>query len=209
MQFVFLFLGLTIFLFAMKELEIGVRAITGSQMQKWIVSRTNSSFASAGYSVLITAILQSSSMVSLFVLAFVSAGIIPLFNGIGVVLGANLVTTVTGWVATIIGFKVNLDVAVIPLIGLGATMHLRFFQGERLKNIDKVLIAIGLLIYDLDVMKESVTEVSQLVNIKALQGMPTIIYLLVGLILAAVMQSSSAVMIITLVITEFRFIVIA
>lgn len=198
MQFLFLLLGLAIFLFAMNELEKAIRSMAGSRMKRWIVDRTNTSFSSASYGVLITAILQSSSMVSLLVLAFVSAGIIPLFNGIGVVLGANLGTTITGWVATIIGFKVDLDMAVIPLVGIGAVMNLSVFHRAMLRSFGKVLIAIGLLIYGLDIMKESVTQVSELFDISALQGRPLLVYLIVGVVLAAIMQSSSAVMIITL-----------
>ena len=107
--------GLAIFLYAMQRLESGIQLASGDSLKRWIAERTNHPLSSAGYGILVTAILQSSSMVSLVALAFVSAGIMPLYNGIGVVLGANLGTTVTGWVVTVVGFKMNLQALVIPL----------------------------------------------------------------------------------------------
>ncbi|MBT8115481.1 MAG: Na/Pi symporter, partial [Arenicella sp.] len=89
--------GLAIFLYAMQRLENGIQIASGDKLKRWIAERTNHPVSSVGSGIFVTAILQSSSMVSLVALAFVSAGIMPLYNGIGVVLGANLGTTVTGW----------------------------------------------------------------------------------------------------------------
>lgn len=194
---IFIF-GLAIFLFSMRGLEQGIREASGEGLKKWIAGKTNNSLASAGSGVVVTAILQSSSMVSLIVLAFVSAGVMPLFNGIGVMLGANLGTTFTGWVATIIGFKMNLQAMIVPLLGTGAICQFRYFQNQKVRGVGRALFAFGLLIYGLDVMKESVSDLSEVLDIGALKGMPPWVYFLSGVFLAAAMQSSSAVMIITL-----------
>lgn len=198
MSLISLIFGLAIFLFAMHSLEAGIRLFSGKDLKRWIVSRTNNAISSAGSGVLVTAILQSSSMVSLLALAFVSAGIMPLYNGIGIILGANLGTTLTGWMATIIGFKMDLQALVVPLLGVGASFNIGYFKDQRVIGIGKALFAFGLLIFGLDIMKESVTGLSEVIDLSALQNLPAWLFLVVGLALAAIMQSSSAVMIITL-----------
>ena len=195
--FLFIF-GLAVFLFAMRNLEQGIRTASGQRLKNWIAHRTNTPLSSAGSGVVVTAILQSSSMVSLIALAFVSAGIIPLYNGIGVVLGANVGTTVTGWVVTVIGFKMNLKALVIPFMGVGAACNLGYFKDPRITGTGQAIFGFGLLVLGLDVMKDSVTGFSDVYDVSGLAGMPGWIYLLSGVVLAAIMQSSSSVMIITL-----------
>lgn len=190
--------GLTIFLFAMRNLERGIRLSGGEGLKRWIVNRTNTALSAAGVGVAVTAIMQSSSMVSLVVLAFVSAEILPLFNGIGVVLGANVGTTVTGWVVTIVGFKMDLQGMVVPMLGIGAALSLDYFKNDKVKGLGTALFAFGLLIFGLDIMKNSVAGVSEMFDITAWRDLPAWVYLLIGVFLAAVMQSSSAVMIIAL-----------
>ncbi|GGZ97904.1 transporter [Arenicella chitinivorans] len=190
--------GLAIFLFAMRNLERGIRLSGGEGLKRWIVNRTNTALSAAGVGVAVTAIMQSSSMVSLVVLAFVSAEILPLFNGIGVVLGANVGTTVTGWVVTIVGFKMDLQAMVVPMLGIGAALSLDYFKNDKVKGLGTALFAFGLLIFGLDIMKNSVAGVSEMFDIAEWRDLPAWVYLLIGVLLAAVMQSSSAVMIIAL-----------
>ena len=195
--FSFLF-GLAIFVYAMHTLESGIRLLSGERLKLWITNGTANPVTSAASGVIVTAIMQSSSMVSLLVLAFVSAGIMPLYNGIGVVLGANLGTTMTGWVVTIIGFKLKLQALVVPLLGVGAALNLTYLAGPRTRGLGQALLALGLLIFGLDIMKDSVAGLSDAFDITSLKDMPSWVYLITGVVLAAVMQSSSAVMIIAL-----------
>lgn len=190
--------GLAIFLFAMRNLERGIRLSGGDGLKRWIVNRTDTALSAAGVGVAVTAIMQSSSMVSLVVLAFVSAEILPLFNGIGVVLGANVGTTVTGWVVTIVGFKMDLEAMVIPMLGIGAALSLDYIKNDKVRGLGTALFAFGLLIFGLDIMKNSVAGVSEMFDISEWRDLPAWVYLLIGVLLAAVMQSSSAVMIIAL-----------
>lgn len=113
-------LGLGVFLYGITQLEIGIKQISGDRLRQWIGSSTRWAASSALSGAVVTALLQSSSMVSLLVLAFASAGTIPLYNAIGVILGANVGTTITGWLVTTVGFKLPLQAFVVPLIGLGS-----------------------------------------------------------------------------------------
>lgn len=195
--FAFIF-GLAIFLMAMHSLEQGISQVSGNGLRAWITHRTDNVIGSASSGVFVTAIMQSSSMVSLVVLALVSAGVMPLFNGLGVVLGANLGTTMTGWVVTLIGFKMNFAALIIPLLGFGAAAHLGYVKSQRVVGLGKILFAFGLLVFGLDVMKESVSGLAQSVDMTQFLGMHAVVYLFIGIVLAAIMQSSSAVMIIAL-----------
>ena len=98
-------LGLGVFLYGITQLEIGIKQISGDRLRQWVGSSTRWAASSALSGAVVTALLQSSSMVSLLVLAFASAGTIPLYNAIGVILGANVGTTITGWLVTTVGFK--------------------------------------------------------------------------------------------------------
>jgi len=89
--------GLGIFLYGMSRLEAGLHDISSSRLKRWLLQFTATPLSSTSFGVVITTLLQSSSMVSLLVLAFASAGILPLYNSIGVLLGANVGTTATGW----------------------------------------------------------------------------------------------------------------
>lgn len=182
----------------MHSLEQGIRQASGDGLRAWITHRTDSAMGSASSGVIVTAIMQSSSMVSLVVLALVSAGVMPLFNGLGVVLGANLGTTMTGWVVTFVGFKMDFAALIVPLLGLGAAANLGYFKSSRIVGTGKILFAFGLLVFGLDLMKNSVAGLAETVDMTQFLGMHSIVYLIVGIGLAAIMQSSSAVMIIAL-----------
>jgi len=114
------FFGLGIFLFGMNQLEYGIRKLNDARIRLWPRSSTGTSRGSVLTGVVTTALLQSSSMVSLLVLAFASAGMLPLTNTIGIILGANLGTTFTGWLVAVFGFKLSLEVMALPLLGVTA-----------------------------------------------------------------------------------------
>ena len=112
--------GLGLFLFGMSQLEYGIRKLSDVRLRNWLRASTGSSAGSVGTGVVATALLQSSSMVSLLVLAFASAGLLPFVNAVGIILGANLGTTFTGWLVAIFGFKLDLESLALPLLGLSA-----------------------------------------------------------------------------------------
>ena len=198
MTLIDLVLGLGIFLFGMQQLEQGIKALGSDSLKQVLSVSTRTPISSVFTGTVITAIMQSSSMVGLLVLAFASAGVIPLFNAIGIVLGANLGTTFTGWIVTFLGFKLDLDLFAVPTIGLGCLIQI--FASRRIKLVafGQVLLGLGLLLFGLEMMKTAVQDLPSQLDIMLLSGHGPFVYLIVGVIFTAIVQSSSAVMMITL-----------
>ena len=193
-----IFIGLGIFLYGMSRLESGIGALGSARLKHWLGRSTGTPLGSAGFGALVTAILQSSSMVSLLVLAFASAGLMPLYNAIGVLLGANLGTTITGWIVATLGFKLDLAQLALPLLGLGGLSQVLLKPGKRLRDLGKVALGLGLLLFGLSLMKDSVGDLPQRWDIRLLQGYHPVVYLLAGTVVTALIQSSSAAVMLTL-----------
>lgn len=187
-------LGLAIFLYGMYELERGIRQFSDARLRYWLRHSTGTSIGSVATGVFTTALLQSSSMVSLIVLAFASAGILPLINSIGIILGANLGTTFTGWIVATLGFKLDLEAISLQLIAAGGVIIVLFSRLVRLRYLATAVVGLGLLLFGLGLMKTSMEALPELWNVSELQGQPAIVYLAAGIVLAALIQSSSAVM---------------
>ena len=188
--------GLGLFLFAMTQLEFSLKKLAGTRFRQILRSSTDNPIRSAVGGIVATAIVQSSSLIGLIVLAFVGAGIIPLVNAIGIVLGSNLGTTFTGWIVATLGFKLNLTMLVYPLMALGGLSY-GILKGHW-KYFSLLLVSFAFLLMGLDFMKDSVGLLTKHVDINVLKGYPLIIYLLVGVVFAAIIQSSSATMMLTL-----------
>ncbi len=198
MPFLNLLFGLGIFLFGMLQLERSMQTLGSNWFKQWLNRSTATPVSSVLSGTVITAVLQSSSMVSLLVLAFASAGMIPLYNAIGVLLGANLGTTFTGWIVTTVGFKLNLSAIAIPAIGCGCLLQVFVEKSARARAIGALLLGFGLLLFGLDFMKSSVEYLPNRLNMESLQGFTAIQFLLIGCVLSAVIQSSSASMMLAL-----------
>lgn len=193
-----MFIGLGVFLYGMFHLEKGIQSLSDASLKRWLSHSTGSPVSSAFSGAVFTAVLQSSSMVSLLILAFASAGIIPLYNAIGVLVGANLGTTFTGWIVATLGFKLNLSSIAMPLFGFGALSQVLFSAKSKLFQWGRIILGIGLLLFGLSLMKDSVSALPGSWDISLLQGYHPVIYLLAGIIAAALIQSSSAVVMMTL-----------
>lgn len=191
-------LGLAIFLYGMHELERGIRKLSDARLRYWLRNSTGTSFGSVLTGIFTTAILQSSSMVSLMVLAFAAAGILPLVNSVGIILGANLGTTLTGWIVATLGFKLNLEAVSLEVFASGAAVIVLLGRYRRLRYLAIAVVGLGLLLFGLGLMKSSMEALPEVWNVERLQNQPAIVYLLLGLALAALIQSSSAVMMMAL-----------
>ena len=198
--------GLGIFLFGMSQLEYGTSKLGETRLRHWLRSSTNTPLASITTGTVTTALLQSSSMVSLLVMAFASAGILPLVNAIGIIVGANLGTTVTGWLVALFGFKLELASTALPLFGIAAFTLAMARKRTQLYYVGSAVLGIALLLFGLGIMKTSMESVPDRWDISLLQGHMALVYLLAGVILAAVIQSSSAVMIMALAAINAEFI---
>lgn len=190
--------GLGLFLLGMMQLEAGLKALSSDGFRSFLRKTTGNPISAMMGGTITTMVVQSSSMVGLMMMAFVGAGVIPLANGVGVVLGANLGTTFTGWIVTTLGFKLKLAEYAVPLMGLGAFWIVLLNKQQRWRAWGSLILGLGLLLFGLDAMKTSMELVAEKFDIEVLQGYPLIVYLLVGVLFTAVIQSSSAAMIITL-----------
>lgn len=186
--------GLGIFLFGMSMLEYAVKALSGKTFRRMIRLYTDSRLRAIGSGTLVTAILQSSSAVSLMVLAFVGAGVMSMENGIGVIMGSNIGTTLTVWIVAIVGFKLHIESFALPFIGLGG-IGLIFFDSAnkpRPYQFCRLLIGFGFLFLGLDYMKSSVESVGQNFDLSMVPDYGLWFYLVVGILLTAIMQASAA-----------------
>ncbi|MBZ9729977.1 Na/Pi symporter [Salegentibacter sp. JZCK2] len=190
--------GLGIFLFGMHHLEHGLKGLTGKAFKKLLQRFTNKSWKGIITGTVVTAILQSSSMVTLLVLAFLGGGMIGLKNSLGVVLGANLGTTFTAWMVAALGFKMNIADFSFPFLAVGILSYLFFNSRPILKSLGGFLVGFGLLFLGLDYMKDSIESIATQVDMAEIASYDLWAFLLVGLVITALLQSSSALIVIIL-----------
>jgi phosphate:Na+ symporter len=190
--------GLGVFLFGMYHLELGLKGLAGSSFKKILKKFTNKSWKGIITGTFVTAILQSSSLVTLLVLAFLGGGMISLQNSLGVVLGANLGTTVTAWIVATLGFKMNVSDLSFPFLAIGALSYLMMDSRPVLKNLGSFLVGFGLLFLGLDFMKVAIEKLADQVDLTQYTNLGLWVFLLIGLIITALIQSSSAMIVIVL-----------
>lgn len=188
--------GIGLFLFAMAQLELALKSFAGRSLKAFLRNHTDTPLKSVAVGTVMTAIVQSSSLVGLMVLAFVGASMISLQNALGVIFGANLGTTLTGWAVALLGFKLDLESIALPLIGFGSLI-LVGMKG-RTSELGRIVAALGFLLMGLSLMKDSVGSLSEAMDIGRLANLTGWQYLLFGVAFAAIVQSSSATMMVTL-----------
>jgi len=184
--------GIGLFLFGMILLEESVKLLSGKAFRRMIRHYTDGRLKAIGSGTLVTAILQSSSAVSLMVLAFVGAGIMSMENAIGVIMGSNIGTTFTAWIVATLGFKLKIESFAFPLIGLGGIGLAFLSSTQKLFQSSRLLIGFGFLFLGLDYMKESFGVFAQTFDLNRIPDYGLWLYVLVGTLLTALMQSSSA-----------------
>jgi len=190
--------GLGLFMLGMYFLELSLKSLLNQTAAALMRTATASIWLAVLLGTALTALMQSSSLVGLLVLAFVGAGIMPMRNALGVILGANLGTTITGWVVTWLGFSLELNSIALPLMGVGALLKVWMDDRPRLLAVGHLALGLGFLLFGLDAMKTGVAEVAQAVNIDTIKHLSPIWFLGIGMALAAVIQSSSAVVMMVL-----------
>ena len=184
--------GLGIFLFGMLLIEESVKALSGRAFRRIIRTYTNGRLRSIGSGAMVTALLQSSSAVSLMVLAFVGAGVMSMQNAIGVIMGSNIGTTLTAWIIATIGFKIKIETLALPFIGLGAFGLIFFKPSSKPILVTRLLFGFGFLFLGLDFMKGSVESFAQTFSLEQFPDYGLWFYLLVGTLITALMQASAA-----------------
>ncbi|PIQ18311.1 MAG: sodium:phosphate symporter [Flavobacteriaceae bacterium CG18_big_fil_WC_8_21_14_2_50_34_36] len=190
--------GLGIFLFGMRHLEDGIKGLAGKSFHRLIHRFTNRSWKGVLTGTLVTAILQSSSMVTLLVLAFLGAGMLSLKSALGVILGANLGTTITAWIVATLGFKMDIADFSFPFLAVGILSYLFLESRPILKNLGVFLIGFGLLFLGLDFMKDALDTMANQIDLSLFSQYGLWAFLVLGLIVTALIQSSSAMIVIIL-----------
>lgn len=190
--------GLGLFLFGMAQLENGVEQLAGRGFKIFIKKHTKNKIKAILGGALITAIVQSSSVVSLMILAFVGAGVISMKNALGIILGSNLGTTFTGYLVATLGFKVDIESFIMPFIAIGGILVVLFSKRQRLYNTGLLILGLALLFLGLSFMKDSITFLAENFDISLFADYSLFIFFLVGFFFTALVQSSSATMVITL-----------
>jgi phosphate:Na+ symporter len=184
--------GLGIFLFGMLLIEESVKALSGKAFRRIIRMYTNGRLRSIGSGAMVTALLQSSSAVSLMVLAFVGAGVMNMQNAIGVIMGSNIGTTLTAWIIATIGFKIKIESLALPFIGMGAVGLILFKPSSKPFLVTRLIIGFGFLFLGLDFMKGSVESLAQTFSLEQFPEYGLWFYLLLGTLITALMQASAA-----------------
>lgn len=196
--------SLGLFLYGMKIMSEALQKVAGSKMRSILSAMTSNRFLGLFTGFLVTTIIQSSSATTVMVVSFVNAGLMTLGESIGVIMGANIGTTVTGWIISILGFKVNISAYALPLIGIG--LPLIFSKKTIRRSWGEFLLGFALLFMGLDFLKGSVPDIKSSPELFSFLQSYTnhgygsiLLFLLIGTILTIVIQSSSATMALTFV----------
>jgi phosphate:Na+ symporter len=191
--------GVAIFLFGMLALEEGFKAFTGGVLERLLRRSTNKLWKSISFGVVTTTLMQSSSLVSVITISFLSAELITLVAGIGIIFGANLGTTTGAWLVAGFGLKVNLSAYAMPMLVFGVAL---IFQKSRsLKGFGYILTGMGFLFLGIHYMKEGFDAFKQTIDLAgyAISGyVGLFVFALVGILATVVMQSSHATLVLVL-----------
>lgn len=195
--------SLGLFLFGIKLLSEGLQKSAGDKMKAILKLMTKNRFISIMTGLLITIIIQSSSATTVMVVSFVNAGLMGLTQAIGVILGANIGTTFTGWLVALLGFKV--DITSLALVSIAFAAPMMFSKKNKTRDAADILLGFGVLFLGLNFMSHSIPDITG--NIEVLEFLATfnsdtlwmnMLCILLGTLVTIVVQSSSAAMAMTL-----------
>ena len=209
---VFTLLGaLGMFLYGMNLMSSGLQKAAGDKLRGFLSAMTSNPLKGVLTGLGITTVIQSSSATTVMVVSFVNAGLLTLTQAIGVIMGANIGTTVTAWMVSWLGFKADISILAVPLMLLGFLFSNS--KKDKRKNVGELIVGFCLLFLGLSFMKNSVPdlrqtpEVLEFVSSWAAHGFGSVLLFLVfGTILTLVLQSSSATMAITLIMLSMGWI---
>ncbi len=209
---IFTLLGaLGMFLYGMNLMSSGLQKVAGERLRAFLSAMTSNPFKGVMTGLGITTIIQSSSATTVMVVSFVNAGLLTLAQAIGVIMGANIGTTITAWMVSWLGFKADISVLAVPLMLLGFLFS-NSKKNQR-KNIGELIVGFSLLFLGLSFMKDSVPnlketpQVLEFVTTWASYGFGSVLlFLAFGTVLTLVLQSSSATMAITLIMLSMGWI---
>ncbi|MDJ0969898.1 MAG: Na/Pi symporter [Kiloniellales bacterium] len=191
--------GVAIFIFGMMSMQEGFKAFTGGVLEKVLRASTDRLWKSLSFGFVTTTLMQSSSLVSVITISFMSAGLIGLAAGIGIIFGSNIGTTTGAWLVAGIGLNINISAYAMPMIVFGAVLNFQSSKG--LKGAGFILAGIGFLFLGIHFMKvgfESFQDSLDLTQFAVTGFLGVLIYTAVGIVATVVMQSSHATLILAI-----------
>ena len=196
--------SLALFLYGMKIMSEGLQKFAGDRLRRILTAMTTNRVTGVLTGVLITALIQSSSATTVMVVSFVNAGLLSLSQSIGVIMGANIGTTVTAWIISALGFKVDMAAMSLPLLAIGVPL---LFSGKsNRKYIGEFIFGFSFLFMGLSMLKENAPDLGQnpemlsfVQNYTDMGFASVILFVLIGTVLTMIVQASAATMAITLI----------
>lgn len=211
LQILTLFGALALFLYGMNMMSAGLQKAAGNKLRNILSSMTSNRFKGVLTGLGVTSLIQSSSATTVMVVGFVSAGLLTLTQAVGVIMGANIGTTITAWIISVFGLKMDISILSIPLMILGFLYSSS--NKDKHRNIGEFIVGFSLLFLGLTFMKESVPDLKSTPEVLAfIQGWTdygfgsVLIFLILGTVLTLILQSSSATMALTLIMLSMGWI---
>ena len=203
--------ALGMFLYGMNLMSAGLQKAAGSKMRSFLTAMTSNPFKGVLSGLGITTVIQSSSATTVMTVGFVNAGLLTLSQAVGVIMGANIGTTVTAWLVSLLGFKADISLFAVPLMAVGFILSLA--KSDKRRHISELIVGFSLLFLGLSLMKESVPDLRETPEVLSfIQNWTSygfgsvLIFLVFGSILTLVLQSSSATMALTLIMVNMGWI---
>ncbi len=201
--------SLAMFLYGMKIMSEGLEKLAGDQLRNILAAMTQNRFAGVLTGIIVTALIQSSSATTVMVVSFVNAGLMTLRQSIGVIMGANIGTTVTAWIISAIGFKVDIAAFAIPLLAVG--MPLIFSGKSKRKSLGEFIFGFSFLFMGLSFLQSSANDLNigmivanMLSHIPCDSFLTILLFVVVGTLVTMLVQASAATMAITLMLFDMH-----
>ncbi|MBK7389802.1 MAG: Na/Pi cotransporter family protein [Bacteroidetes bacterium] len=190
--------GIGMFLFGLMLMEQAIQHLAGRSFKLFLKNQTRHPAKAVFAGIFVTALLQSSSIVNLLLLAFVGARVLSLNNAMAVILGANLGSTVYTWIVVLIGFKFDIQAISYPIIAI-ATIGIIFFpNNKKVMHWTRLAFGIALSFIGLSTIKNGFTEMVNAIDITALNAYGNLAFVLAGFLITAIVQSSATTVVIAL-----------
>ena len=191
--------GVAILLFGMISLENGFKSFAEGPLKNLLAKATDKFYKSFSVGMLSTALLQSSSLISIITISFLSAGLLTLHQGLGIIFGANLGTTATAWLVATLGLKLKISALAMPMIVFGVILYLQHNRSR--KGLGNILMGLGFFFFGIGIMKTGFEAYQDSLDLSSMVSeglLGELVFLFFGIVITVILQSSSASMAIIL-----------
>ena len=190
--------GVAIFLLGTRFMEESLKQLSGRNFKLFLKKQTSRKWKAILGGAMVTGVLQSSSVVSLMVLSFAGAGVLTMQNGLAVILGANLGTTLDSWIVAVAGFKLNIELISLPLAGIAGLGYALVNKESKWSNWFRFFLGFSFLFIGLGYMKSGIETLIVHTDLRQFEHAPIIAFIGIGFLITTLIQSSSATIAITL-----------